>query len=175
MPGVVVTVYRVDLAGRRVTVEVNGAEVKVDGRPVEAHLDGAGASPVRRLTWGGTSREFVATPADGKGLWRFSMSAECFDAEASDERTLAIRAMAGRGLDAPVAGALRAPMPGLVVRVLVAVGDQVAAGAGLVVIEAMKMENELKAAAPGVVRRVLVEPGTGVEKGAVLVELEPSG
>jgi biotin carboxyl carrier protein len=49
-------------------------------------------------------------------------------------------------------------------------GDTVTAGAGLIVLEAMKMENELKAAAPGVVKSVRVAPGEAVEKGQVLVE-----
>jgi pyruvate carboxylase subunit B len=62
-------------------------------------------------------------------------------------------------------------MPGLVVRIHVAVGDAVVAGQGLVAMEAMKMENELKAAGAGTVRAILVEPGQAVEKGTVLVEL----
>jgi pyruvate carboxylase subunit B len=64
-------------------------------------------------------------------------------------------------------------MPGLVVRVSVSVGDTVSAGQGLVVVEAMKMENELRASAAGVVTAVLAVPGHVVEKGAVLVELGP--
>jgi biotin carboxyl carrier protein len=56
--------------------------------------------------------------------------------------------------------------------VAVAEGDEVAAGQPLVVVEAMKMENELRAAAGGRVRRVLATAGMAVEKGAVLVELE---
>ena len=67
---------------------------------------------------------------------------------------------------------LVAPMPGLVVRVNVAPGDAVQPGQPLVVMEAMKMENELRASAPGRVRRVLATPGTAVEKGAVLVEVD---
>jgi pyruvate carboxylase subunit B len=63
-------------------------------------------------------------------------------------------------------------MPGLVLRVQVAVGQQVAAGSGLVVLEAMKMENELKSRAPGVIKAVRVQPGEAVEKGQVLVEFE---
>jgi pyruvate carboxylase subunit B len=63
-------------------------------------------------------------------------------------------------------------MPGLVVRVHATVGDKVSAGTGLVVLEAMKMENELKAAAAGVVKTVRVSPGVAVEKGQVLVEFE---
>jgi biotin carboxyl carrier protein len=67
---------------------------------------------------------------------------------------------------------LIAPMPGLVVRVNVTEGDEVAAGQGLVVMEAMKMENELRAPAAGRVSRVHATAGTAVEKGTVLVELE---
>ena len=62
-------------------------------------------------------------------------------------------------------------MPGLVVRVLVVAGQQVEAGEGLVVVEAMKMENELRAARAGVVAKVHVDVGQVVEKGAPLVTL----
>jgi glutaconyl-CoA/methylmalonyl-CoA decarboxylase subunit gamma len=68
-------------------------------------------------------------------------------------------------------GPLRAPMPGRIVKVLVAEGDAVVPGAGLVVMEAMKMENELSATRAGVVRRVLVKAGEAVERDAVLLEL----
>jgi biotin carboxyl carrier protein len=67
---------------------------------------------------------------------------------------------------------LVAPMPGKVVRVLVAVGDDVSARQGLVVVEAMKMENELRAGRAGHVREVLVAEGTSVEAGALLVVIE---
>jgi pyruvate carboxylase subunit B len=63
-------------------------------------------------------------------------------------------------------------MPGLIVRVQVAVGDRVLAGQGVVVMEAMKMENELRAPAAGVVRLVNAVPGTAVEKGTRLIEFE---
>jgi len=74
-------------------------------------------------------------------------------------------ALTGGGEGARGPGVLRAPMPGLVVRVLVQAGQVGGAGAGLVVLEAMKMENELKAAAAGTVRGVRVRPGEAVEKG----------
>ncbi len=64
-------------------------------------------------------------------------------------------------------------MPGLVVRVSVVVGDVVHAGQGLVVVEAMKMENELRAVMAGVVTAVRAVPGEAVNKGTVLVELGP--
>jgi pyruvate carboxylase subunit B len=58
---------------------------------------------------------------------------------------------------------------------LVEIGQVVEEGQGVVVLEAMKMENELKAAAPGVVRAIRAEVGRPVEKGQVLVELDGEG
>jgi pyruvate carboxylase subunit B len=60
-----------------------------------------------------------------------------------------------------------------VVRVLVVAGQSVAPGQGLIVLEAMKMENELRAAAAGVVAEIRVVPGVAVDKGQVLVEFSP--
>jgi biotin carboxyl carrier protein len=62
-----------------------------------------------------------------------------------------------------------APMPGLVVRVAVSPGDRVEAGQSVVIMEAMKMENDLKAEGEGVVESVAAVPGQAVEKGMVLV------
>jgi pyruvate carboxylase subunit B len=67
---------------------------------------------------------------------------------------------------------LLAPMPGKIVRVLAAVGEQVTAGQGLVVMEAMKMENELRAARAGRVGAIHVGEGQAVETGALLVSLD---
>lgn len=63
------------------------------------------------------------------------------------------------------------PMPGRVMKVLVAVGDEVAVGQSLVVVEAMKMENEIKATKPGKVAEVFAQAGATVEAGAKLVRL----
>ena len=79
------------------------------------------------------------------------------------------------GLDAGDAAAdreIKAPMPGLVLRVLVRPGDAVEAGQGVVVLEAMKMENELSAPASGTVAAVRVAAGDAVGKGDVLVEVD---
>lgn len=72
------------------------------------------------------------------------------------------------------AGAMRvvAPMPGRIVKVLAGTGDAVAAGQGLVIVEAMKMENELRAPRAGTVTEVRVAGGASVEAGAVLVVIE---
>jgi pyruvate carboxylase subunit B len=76
----------------------------------------------------------------------------------------------GAGDDDDLAHRLVVPMPGRVVRVLVQPGDEVARGQGLVIVEAMKMENELKAPRAAVISAVHVQEGQGVEKGALLVE-----
>ncbi len=78
---------------------------------------------------------------------------------------------AGKTPPDPASGsiAIKAPMPGRVVRVLVAVGDRVTARQGVVVVEAMKMENELRAPGDGIVKEVAARPGAIVERGAVLV------
>ena len=77
-----------------------------------------------------------------------------------------------RGGSAADSKELRAPMPGLIVKVLVSVGDSVEPGAPLVVMEAMKMENELRAAGAGVVAAIEVREGQNVESAALLVRFE---
>lgn len=71
-------------------------------------------------------------------------------------------------------GTIKALMPGRVVRLLVAKGDQVRKGAGLLILEAMKMENEIQAPADGVVDELFVESGQTVESGADLLHIAPS-
>jgi pyruvate carboxylase subunit B len=83
--------------------------------------------------------------------------------------------LAGAGDRGGVGGKVKAPMPGLVLRVEVEEGDTVAAGAGLVVLEAMKMENEIKSPVAGRVAAVHVSGGQAVDKGMVMVEVTAEG
>ncbi len=107
-------------------------------------------------------------------MWRLVDKGAVVDVEATDERTRHIRSLGGSSRGTAASGVLKSPMPGLVVRVAVAVGDEVAEGQGLVVLEAMKMENELKAPAAGVVASIRVAVGQTVDKGEVLLELTPA-
>ena len=84
-----------------------------------------------------------------------------------DPRRKALRTAGGAG-----AGTVKTQMPGRIVRLLVEEGAEVTKGAPLMVVEAMKMENEIKAPRDGVVKRFAVAPGDLVEAKAVLVELE---
>ncbi len=79
------------------------------------------------------------------------------------------------GMDKLAAGKvnnIKAPMPGLVLRINVAIGDNIKKGDALLVLEAMKMENVIKAAGDGVVKKINAVEKTAVEKGTVLIEFE---
>lgn len=67
---------------------------------------------------------------------------------------------------------IHSEMPGRILKVLVKAGDKIEANQSLMVIEAMKMENEIRAVGPGVIKNVAVTPGQSVESGAILIELE---
>ncbi len=92
-----------------------------------------------------------------------------FEVEARDPRRWS-RKSAGRGGDA--VQSILSPMPGKIVRVLVAAGDVVAAGQGIVVVEAMKMQNELKAGRAGTVLAVAAKEGATVGAGELLATIE---
>lgn len=164
--------YLIEVAGRALEVEVDQGRVLVDGRPVEARLTGRPGEVVRALARGPQSRLFQATRGERRGEWVLTADGSRLAATVLDQRDRAIRKAAGGGAAGQRAGTLKAPMPGMVVRVLIDEGAQVVAGQGLVVVEAMKMENELKAPGPGLVRKVHVTPGSRVEKGSRLVDLE---
>jgi biotin carboxyl carrier protein len=158
-------------------------EVTLEGETATVHSpDGSSGSwtvrvadipgtPVRLVTMGDAVHRVIARRESARGTFTLRVDGWTVQAEALDERQRAIQAL--QASSAPTGPApVVAPMPGLVVRVAVQVGDTVSAGQGVVVMEAMKMENELKAAAAGVVKAVRVSPGQAVEKGAVLVDLE---
>lgn len=164
--------YVVEVDGVRREVEVVGDEVRIDGEVVRAELTPVPDTPVSLLKVGDTVHRVVARRGDVRGRYTLTIDGRTLAADALDERTRAIRDLAAASAAAAGPAPLVAPMPGLVVRVDVAAGDAVASGQPLVVMEAMKMENELRAPAAGTVTRVAVAPGTAVEKGTVLVELE---
>jgi acetyl/propionyl-CoA carboxylase alpha subunit len=164
--------YVVTVNGERMTVTLDAGGAALDGPPVPARLSEVPGTPVRLVTIGDTVHRVVVRRREGRGHYSLWLDGFVYDVEALDERMRTIRDLAAAA--APPTGPAPgvAPMPGVVVRVDVRPGDTVVPGQGLVVMEAMKMENELHAQGAGVVKSVLVTPGTAVEKGTVLVELE---
>ena len=100
---------------------------------------------------------------------RISISGHTFTWEIDDPRQWK---SSGAGADAHGRATLTAPMPGRIVRVLVCVGDDVEAGQGIVVVEAMKMQNEMKAPRAGRVASISVKVDDSVTGGAVLAVIE---
>jgi len=183
--------------GERFTVTVDGRVHIVDARRLDAdtlsmlmeadasradiEADASGATTAADAARGNTApggalantvRRVEATIAPGREAGAFTISVN------GQSVPVHMRvAGAGRRRDAGGAAGVgpqkvTAPMPGKVVRVLVKPGDEVKAKQGLVVVEAMKMENELKAARAGRVRDVLASEGRSVDAGAVLVIVE---
>ena len=164
--------YLVAIRGRTLEVDLGPDGVRVDGTPVMAELQAVPDGPVRSLLLDRASHRVVARRGE-PGHWELHLRGWRLAAEVVDERTLKIREMTGTSTAAAGPKPVRAPMPGLVVRVEVAEGDEVRPGQGLVIVEAMKMENELRAEIAGRVKAVHVKPGEAVEKDQVLIDLGP--
>jgi pyruvate carboxylase subunit B len=162
----------VEIDGRRVTVDIDGEQVTVDGERSAARLDDIEGAPESLLTIDGEVHRVIVRRAGARGQYALSLAGYRFTAEALDERTRAIRDLSAATAAPTGPAPLVAPMSGMIVSVSVAAGDEVRPGQGLVVMEAMKMENELRAQTTGRVKSVAVAPGQAVEKGALLVALE---
>jgi biotin carboxyl carrier protein len=174
-----------------VDIEVSGRVRRVVlDRGGEPRAAAAAAGPAEARSWiatiDGRTRavDAVRTP----GGWSLLIDGASFEASVDGE-TVHVNGQAipvrlvdprayrrrGRGQAAGAATGpveVRAPMPGRIVKLLVQIGDRVAAGQGVVVVEAMKMENELRAPRDGVVRDVRTREGASVDAGAILVMIE---
>ena len=112
---------------------------------------------------------------DGGGKWGVEMEGRTVAIRVLEAREAEIRRRAAGASGSTGIAPLEAPMPGLVVRVAAREGDVVQPGTAILIVEAMKMENEMRAAAAARIGRILVSEGDAVEKGQVLAEFEEVG
>lgn len=154
--------YRLDL----VRAEGGGWSCRLDGR--EVPVDAVLARPdVLSLRIGNEAYEVKCERVGGElHLW---VGSTRYSVEVRDPRSLRGRS---RAVDDQGPRKLTAPMPGKVVRVLVTQGVEVEAGAGVLVVEAMKMQNEIKSPKKGMIQKVLVSEGAAVNAGDVLAIVE---
>jgi len=158
----------VTLSGRTYEIEVRQDAADpteftaiVDGQSIDVYVPGA--DPGQPIEWLVVDRRPYEVSFDSNLRWVHSggnrRQLELHDLEATFTR--------------PVSGdgRIKAPIPGLITRVLVTPGQEVAAGQSLVVLEAMKMENEIRAPRSGKILRVDVQPGQSVTLDAMLVEI----
>jgi biotin carboxyl carrier protein len=111
---------------------------------------------------------------DGAEQVRISVNGTDFDAIVDDQRSMLVKSFKKVHIHDVRTVVVRAPMPGLIVRIEVESGQRVAAGQGLIVLEAMKMENELRALQGGIVKEVFVQEKHAVEKDEKLLVIEAS-
>jgi len=162
--------YEVTIDGKSYRLELNHVDgrwsCRLDGRELE--VDAVLVRPdVLSLRVGNTAYEVKSEPlANDLNLW---VGNTRFAAEIRDPRSLRGRARAG---DDHGPRNITAPMPGKVVRLMVHEGDEVEQGAGVAVVEAMKMQNEIKSPKKGTVRKILVNESTAVNAGDVLAIIE---
>jgi biotin carboxyl carrier protein len=163
----------VEIAGQRRRVELPANEagspttVVVDGKQVEADICVLGDGVLSLVIGGRQFQCMVQRDADGDAV---IVAGKRVNFSVADPRSLAGQTGAVSGSDGP--RAVKASMPGRVVRILAAVGDEVEKDQGLVVIEAMKMQNELKSPKAGRISRIVVAVGDTVAAGAVLIAVE---
>jgi biotin carboxyl carrier protein len=158
--------YRVELVrrGEALTVRVNGRDFPLDAaQPTADTLSLIIAGRVFEIT-----RE--RSPEVSNGELQLAIGGQRYTAEVRDPR--ALRSRRARSASAAGPRAIKAPMPGKVVRVLAPAGTRVESGQGVLVIEAMKMQNELKSPKDGTVRQLLATEGAAVNAGDVLAVIE---
>ena len=160
--------YQVFREGDRVVVR-HLEDIADGGSATDTSIDWRRPQPgIYSLLMNDTSHEvFIEEEA---GHLAVHLSNQTFKVRAADVRRHRTTSDATAANDGLVR--ITVPIPGRVSRVLVAPGDRIARGDGMVVVEAMKMENELRAPRDGVVCTVDVEEGQGVEGGALLATLE---
>jgi biotin carboxyl carrier protein len=115
------------------------------------------------------NRSLEAVVEERNEAWEVLIQGELYTVQVQDERAYRLAKARGSGGTVTGEAVIKSPMPGVIIAVSVSEGERVKKGDKVVILESMKMENELRAPRDGVVSRVHVRPGTSVEKGQPLV------
>lgn len=147
----------------------SGGEVLLNGRVLRADFQSVADQPVYSLLLDGQSYEASINITES-GI-QVLLRGQLLDVHVEDERQRRLRESSGGQVIQSGDIHLKAPMPGLVVAVPVEPGQEVKDGENLIILESMKMQNELKAPRDGVITRLRVKPGDSVENNQVLLIL----
>ncbi|MCY4147123.1 MAG: biotin/lipoyl-binding protein [Chloroflexi bacterium] len=159
-------VARINNQQYEIEIDKDGA-VLIDGDERDVDFLNLGGSLFSVIT---ANKSLEAVIDDDEGSIAVMMGGRLFETQVLDER--AILMMQRRGLQQTGSGEVRAPMPGLIVEVAVQPDQTVEIGDTLIILESMKMQNELKSPISGIVRSVQVAAGQAVEKNMLLVEVK---
>ena len=148
---------------------IDEKHVSVDGKVYEVDFESVSGQPVYSLIVDGKSHESYVAPGDHD--WQVLIRGRLYPVTVEDEREKRLRSAAGGGVAETGEFHLRAPMPGLVVAILVEEGLAVKKGQVLLILESMKMQNELKSPRDGTVGRIRVKAGETVEQKQTLLSV----
>lgn len=161
--------YYAQVGGNEYVIDIDDAGVHLNGEPLDVDLKRSGIPELYSLLFGGRSHELLIEA--NRFNYTITLRGEQFQVQVEDERMR--RLNANRRLVLPDGEiAVTAPIPGLVVKVLTAEGEEIKEEQPLLILEAMKMENEIRARRPGKIKQVKVVPGQRVEQNAVLLVIE---
>lgn len=162
--------YITTIGNKEFTVEViDEKHVNINGKVMTVDFAAVSNQPVYSLLIDGQSHEAYVYPGDEN--WEVLLRGRLYPAVVEDEREKRLRAAAGGGVAEGGEFHLKAPMPGLVVAIPVAEGQPIKKGDVLLILESMKMQNELKSPKDGTVHRIRVKAGETVEQKATLLSV----
>jgi biotin carboxyl carrier protein len=162
--------YITTVDDKQFSVEIiDEKHISVDGKVYEVDFESVSGQPVYSLILDGKSHE--AYVASGDNNWQVLLRGRLFPVTVEDEREKRLRSAAGGGVAETGEFHLRAPMPGLVVAIPVEEGQPVKKGQVLLILESMKMQNELKSPRDGAIGRIRVKPGETVEQKQTLLSV----
>jgi acetyl/propionyl-CoA carboxylase alpha subunit len=162
----------VTIGDRHYVVErAEDGTIRVNGTRVDAHFNQRdhGRFDLRIDT---SIFDVEIVRRDGEGLVEFMMNGTFVCAQVDDEASLLLKKLSHGKSRRAQSAHVKAPMPGKIVKVLVSEGDLVEAGHGVVILEAMKMENEIRTTVAGTIKAIKVRETDAVEKNAILIEIE---
>jgi len=148
---------------------VDERHIRIGDRLLEVDFESVSGQPVFSLILDGKSYESFVYQGDED--WEVLIRGRQYQVKIEDEREKRLKAAAGGGSVESGEFHLKAPMPGLVVAVLINEGQEVKKGQVMIILESMKMQNELKAPRDGVMGRIRVKAGESVEQRQTLLSV----
>jgi len=162
--------YITTLNDQQYTIEIDhDDQITVNGESYDVNFQQLSEGGILSLLLNNHSLEAIVEERDG--AWEVLIRGELYTVQVQDER--AYRLAKARGVTAEVTGeaAIKSPMPGLIIAVPVEEGQLVSKGDQIIILESMKMENELRSPRDGVVKHLYVKPGESVEKNQPLATI----
>jgi len=162
--------YITTVNGDKYEIDIDQEDrITVDSKTYETDVQFLSDSGVLSLLLNNHSVEAIVEQREGS--WEVLIHGELYTVLVQDERAFRLAKERGSSFEVSGDAIIKSPMPGLIIDILVDVGQSVKKGEQIVVLESMKMENELRSPRDGVVSHIYVSPGAGVEKGQALVTI----